>query len=173
MSEYDPELSDTHWETEREFGGAIVSRDEISTEKIDQEEISNLETFRKRTVYREGEVMFVEGTLETGEEISGCYIVVDAGYPRKRSHHVGKQFRVLEHITGSHRLVAHNSGERYKIPADTQYPCTHSDIPDEELIPFQNPPGKHASRDYSEKLLPTEWLAQAFDLESNVLAHHI
>lgn len=116
----------------------------------------------KPTPFYENEVIYCTNKTQ---QISGFYVVIESGYRTvsglSREH---KQFRVLAEITKDHKIIVHSDGTVYKIPFETNFPCTHRDIPDRKL---------HKLEEYEEYLVETEWLASKLGIESKVIVHHI
>lgn len=180
MNSYNPSLVEESWRTSNSFGGVRIDSEKFGQVPLPEDLEEDLDIKKKRKRFFEGEPIYVEGTLNTEDgpqELEGLYYVVDVNPRNKRQVSGGlshSQFRVLESADRDHKIVVHQTNKAYKIPVDTKYPCTHSDVPDDELIPFKLKPNSHGVKpEYQEYLLGREWLIDAFGLEAEYVAHTI
>lgn len=173
----------------RGYGGVLVSEDEFATVEIEADELvphisevldTELVVEEKFTQFVEGELVYMEGKLspdttkaDTEIDLAGLYRVRDVNQPTQKGRRT-KQFRVLEDVSGDHWVVVHQSGKAYQIPVDTKYPCTHRDVPKDELIPFSSFE-KYGQMHYKHTSyqLPTEWLIRIFGGEAEYLSQRI
>lgn len=164
MAEYNPDLVQSYATSNKKFGGITASADEVPNDIVNSTDLAEVEKELLRDGnLKIGTLVLVQKRFQDGEEVIDLYTVAETG--RSYSNRTYRQFRVFQEVTGDHKVVYQNNGDRYyKIPTDTQYPCTHIDVPDDELIEIDHP--------YT-YVPETEWLTQLLDLEAEVLSHHI